>query len=214
MNQRLASPSKSASSLVLACLIMALSGCSVALFPDKEPLRIFTLPYHYQPPSVANDRAPALPVLKIVRPQANGVLSGKRMVIEPRAHELAAYSSVTWVTEAPLLLRDHLLRALRDDPRFATVVSDVSGSASEVAITSELKAFQEDRSGEEVAVRLYLQAQLVENGSRRTLATRDFHVKVPVEDGRIEATVAAFGQAADRLSGELADWTETALADD
>ncbi|WP_328186215.1 ABC-type transport auxiliary lipoprotein family protein [Marinobacter sp. OP 3.4] len=195
-------------------LMMALTGCSVALFPEKQPLRIFTLPYDYRPPAVSDAGQDALPVLKVVRPQANGVLSGERIVIEPRPNELAAYSDVRWMTDVPLLLRDHIVRSLRDDPRMATVVSDTSGSGSDITLTSELKAFQEDRTdGSDTAVRLYLQAQLVENGSRRTLVTRDFRVRVPVEGDGIEAAIRAFGQASDQLSRELADWVLAALSD-
>ncbi|MFL1484986.1 ABC-type transport auxiliary lipoprotein family protein [Marinobacter sp. LN3S78] len=195
-------------------LMVVLAGCSVALFPEKHPLRIFTLPYDYRPPAVSDVGQEALPALKVVRPQANGVLSGERIVIEPRPDELAAYSTVRWMTDVPLLLRDHVVRALRDDPRIATVVSDTSGSGSDITLTSELKAFQEDRiDASDKAVRLYLQAQLVKNGSRRTLATRDFHIRVPVDGDDIEAAISAFGQASDHLSRELADWVVAALAD-
>ena len=195
-------------------LMMALAGCSVALFPEKQPLRIFTLPYDYRPPAVSDVGRGTLPALKVVRPQANGVLSGERIVIEPRPNELAAYSNVRWMTDGPLLLRDHVVRALREDPRMATAVSDSSGSGSDITLTSELKAFQEDRTdGSGTAVRLYLQAQLVENGSRRILATRDFQVRVPVDGDDIEAAISAFGQASDQLSRALADWVVAALSD-
>lgn len=202
------------SRVAIVGLMMALAGCSVALFPEKQPLRIFTLPYNYQPPVGPEVGQGMLPVLKVVRPQANGVLSGERIVIETRPNELAAYSDVRWMTDVPLLLRDHVVRALRDDPRMATVVSDASGSGSDITLTSELKAFQEHRSDDrDTEVRLFLQAELVENGSRRILVTRDFHVQVPLDGDDIEATIRAFGQASDQLSRALADWVLAALVD-
>lgn len=142
------------------------------------------------------------------------MIGSKRIVLETRPNELAAYGSVRWVTEAPELLRDHLLRALREDPRIGTVVSDDSGAASQITLNSSMLEFQEDRAGDPRRVRLFLQAQLVENGSRAVLATRDFRINIPckaMQRGSIEDAVTAFGRAADRLSAEVADWVAGVL---
>lgn len=194
-----------------ALIAVVVTGCSVTLLPEKQALRIFTLPYGYS--AGAEGRSSDLPILKVVRPRANGILSGKRMVIETRPNELAAYDSARWVTDAPALLRDHVVRALRDDARFTTVVADTSGSVSDVSLTLEMLAFQEVRSGDSASVRIFLQAQLIENGSRRTLATRDFDVRSDIAEGGIETVVTAFGKASDQLSGELAEWALGELAD-
>ncbi|MFW5824667.1 MAG: ABC-type transport auxiliary lipoprotein family protein [Marinobacter sp.] len=194
-------------------LALLLAGCSVSLLPEKEPQRQFTLPYHYEAGQSASSAADALPALRINRPRASGLPGGKRIIVEKDPNERAAYGSVRWVTAAPELLQDHIVRALRADHRLGRVVSDASGSASEVTLSSSLQDFHEDRTGDQRRVRLYLQAQLVENGSRRPLATRDFEVSVPVDEDGIEASVAAFGRAADRLSGELADWLSDSLED-
>lgn len=199
--------------LMATVLALALSGCSVSLFPSKQPQRQFTLPYHFEADNGGANLSDSVPVLKVNRPQASGVISGKRVVIETRPDELAAYQSVRWVTDAPELLRDHLVTALRQDPRMGTVVSDISGAGSEVTLTSSLQDFQEDRTGERTTVRLYLTAQLVENGSRRILATRNFEISVPVRESELESTIRAFGRASDRLSAEMADWLATSLAD-
>ncbi|MCK7543134.1 ABC-type transport auxiliary lipoprotein family protein [Marinobacter bryozoorum] len=198
---------------LLAAISVSLTACSVALFPDKQPQRQFTLPYQFEA-----DRAPGpansnLPVLKVERPQASGLLGGKRIVLEVQPNELAAYSAVRWTTDVPGLLRDHLVQALRADGRLGTVVSDASGAGSQVTVSSALLSFQEDRTGPRNAVHLHLQAQLIENGSRKPLATRDFRVKVPLGEQSIEGSVAAFGRAADRLAAEAADWIASSLAE-
>lgn len=195
---------------VTTALTLLISGCSVALLPEKHALRIFTLPYAYTASEAPDTNEVSAPVLKIVRPQANGILNGKRIVIETAPNELAAYGEVQWMTDGPALLRDHLIRALRSDPRLGTVVSDTSAAGSDITLTSDLQAFQESRTGQTPTIHLYLQAQLVENGSRRTLATQDFEVKVPIEGDGIEHVIEGFGKAADQLSSELADWIMTA----
>ncbi|GGY66924.1 ABC-type transport auxiliary lipoprotein family protein [Marinobacter zhanjiangensis] len=199
--------------VTFAVLAMTVAGCSIALFPDKQALRIFTLPYGYEPAKTAGQRTDTLPALKVVRPQASGVLAGRRMLIESRPNELSAYSTVRWIADAPVLLRDHLVRALRESPGMSSVVTDASGSGSDVTLTSNLLAFQEVRTQETSGVRIYLQAQLVENGSRRTLATRDFDIRLPVDGEQIRAVVAALGKVSDQLATELADWTRSELAD-
>ena len=206
-------PGRSLKHLTAGLLVLTLSGCSVALLPEKQPLRIFTLPYAYTPDTVESTSSAHGPVLKVTRPQANGVLDSKRIVIEVSPNELAAISTARWNSDAPSLLRDHLVRSLRDDPRMATVVSGAGGSGSDITLASELRAFQEVRTGESHEIQLYLQAQLIENGSRRILATRDFDVTVPSEGKSLDGTVAAFGKAADGLAAEMADWLSEYVAD-
>lgn len=195
----------------LTAIAMSLSACSVALFPEKQPQRQFTLPYQFEADNKAGQAQVDLPILKVERPQASGLLGGKRIVLEVQPNELAAYGAVRWVTDAPDLLRDHLVRALRTDGRLGTVVSDVSGAGSEVTLSSALLGFQEDRTGTRREVHLYLQAQLIENGSRKILDTKDFLITVPLADSTIEGAVSAFGRAADRLAAEAADWVASAL---
>ncbi|MFC4258976.1 ABC-type transport auxiliary lipoprotein family protein [Marinobacter lacisalsi] len=199
--------------LTAGLLMLTVSGCSVALLPEKQSLRIFTLPYGYTPDADEIAHPGKGPVLKVAQPQASGVLDTKRIVIEVRPNELAAISAARWTTNAPSLLRDHLVRSLREDPRIATVVSDTSGSGSDITLTSELRAFQEVRTSEPPEIQLYLQAQLVENGSRQILATRDFNVTVPSAGEGLDDSVAAFGAAADSLAAEMADWIGSELAD-
>lgn len=195
----------------LTAIAMSLSACSVALFPEKQPQRQFTLPYQFEADNKAGQAQRDLPTLKVERPQASGLLGGKRIVLEVQPNELAAYGAVRWVTDTPDLLRDHLARALRTDSRLGTVVSDVSGAGSEVTLSSALLGFQEDRTGTRREVHLYLQAQLIENGSRKILDTKDFLISVPLADSTIDGAVAAFGRAADRLAAEAADWVASAL---
>lgn len=195
----------------LTAIAMSLSACSVALFPEKQPQRQFTLPYQFEADNKAGQAQGDLPILKVERPQASGLLGGKRIVLEVQPNELAAYGAVRWVTDAPDLLRDHLVRALRTDGRLGTVVSDVSGAGSEVTLSSALLGFQEDRTGTRREVHLHLQAQLIENGSRKILDTKDFLITVPLADSTIDGAVAAFGRAADRLAAEAADWVASAL---
>lgn len=192
-------------------LALNLNGCSVALFPEQQSQRVFTLPYSYSPQAMTHQQSAETPSLKVARPHASGVLNGQRVVIETAANELAAYEGIRWMTDAPALLQDHLVRALREDPRLGTVVSDISGAGSDLSLTSEIMAFQERSHGRDQGVLVELQAQLVENGSRRVVATKDVTIVAPVSGDGIEPVVAAFGEASDRLAAELADWLAAEL---
>ena len=196
---------------VLGCSLL-LSACNVSLFPEKTPQRQFTLPYQFEAGTLIPEGGQTLPVLRIATPQASGLTAGKRIVLEPRPNELAAYSDVRWATDMPELLRNHLVRALREDTRLDTVVSDASGAASQVTLSSAILSFHEERSSTRPQVQLYLQAQLIRNGNRETIASRDFRITAPLQDASIEGSVAAFGRAADRLAAEAADWIVNALS--
>jgi len=55
-------------------------------------------------------------------------------------------------------------------------------------------------------------AHLASSGSQRILASRRFEVHQPSDGEQLEAVVAAFGQASERLARQLIDWTATQAA--
>ncbi|MFG6157964.1 ABC-type transport auxiliary lipoprotein family protein [Halomonas sp. 1390] len=179
-----------------------LAGCSV--IPNGEPVRLFTLPAPTLPASI---EAPRALTLRVDTPAAGAPLDGRRLLIKPTPGEFQAYGGARWRDDAPRLLRDHVIEALRRDGRLAAVIDETSRAQSDAALTSHLGAFHvRYREGRpEVVVRL--DVQLLDDSSRKVRASRRVEAVVASEGDGLEAVVAAFGRAADRLAIEVVDWT-------
>ncbi len=130
----------------------------------------------------------------------------------PSPGEFQAYAGARWSDDAPRLLRDHLIAAFRLDGRLAGVVDDASRARSDATLASHLGAFHSRYREGTPEVVLRLEVQLLDEASREVLASRRFEAVVASDATDIEAVVEAFGRAADRLAGELVDWTLSRLA--
>lgn len=192
-----------ARTVLLGGLLTLLSACSI--LPEPEQLRIFLLP--------ASDatQAPAQmqtqQALRIITPQASRMLSGSRIAVVPQGNEISAYQGARWSDVAPVLLRERLIEAFLRDGRLPSVSHEDDGLPADLALHSDLRAFQSVYVEGSPQVLIRLDARLVNQHDHQTLASRRFEIRQPSADPSVERVVEAFGQASDRLSRELLDWT-------
>ncbi|XKE44334.1 ABC-type transport auxiliary lipoprotein family protein [Halomonas organivorans] len=195
--------------LLAPALLMAvlLTGCG--LLPEHEPVRLFALPA----PSLSTSAETARDLtLRVDTPSASPPLDGPRLLVMPYPGEFQAYAGARWRDDAPRLLRDHLVEAFRLDGRLAAVVDDASRARSDATLASHLGAFHSRYQGEQPEVVLRLDAQLLDESSREVLASRRLEAVVASDGDGVDAVVEAFARAADRLAGELVDWTLSRMA--
>lgn len=183
------------------------AGCTV--FPDHEPPRVMDIP---TPEFSGQDGKSTLDeTLRIDTPQATEPFDSSRILNKPTPHEYQIYGGVRWRDTAPVLLREMLIGALRQDGRFQGVVNETSPTGSDVTLISDLYGFHSESGENGVQVFVSLYAQLMDNRSRTTLCTRNFRITTDARGGNIDQVVAAFGQGSAELSQQLLDWLSECL---
>ncbi|OEC36781.1 cholesterol transport system auxiliary component [Pseudomonas cuatrocienegasensis] len=189
--------------LTALALSALLGACSV--LPKSEPLT-----YYLLPASPTVNQAAAGQVawsLRVDKPYSNQLLDSPRIAVLPGGAQVAAYQGARWSDRAPILLRDRLVDAIRSDGRVAAVSSDDARLAADLVLSSDLRAFQSEYHAGQPAVHIVLEARLVQASSQQIVASQRFEVRQPTADPSVDAVVAAFGQAGDRLASELIAWT-------
>lgn len=189
--------------LALFGLISALTACSV--LPESETLRIFLLPTSPTPQQASEPTIQQ--ALRINTPQASRILSGQRIAVVPQGNEISAYGGARWGDAAPVLLRDRLIEAFQRDGRMPSVSNEDVNLYADLSLHSDLRAFQTVYIDGKPVVVIVLDARLVNRNDQRTLANRRFEVRQPSADPSVESVVEAFGQASDRLSADILEWT-------
>jgi len=189
--------------LALFGLISALTACSV--LPESETLRIFLLPTSPTPQQASEPTIQQ--ALRINTPQASRILSGQRIAVVPQGNEISAYGGARWGDAAPVLLRDRLIEAFQRDGRMPSVSNEDVNLYADLSLHSDLRAFQTVYIDGKPVVVVVLDARLVNRNDQRTLANRRFEVRQPSADPSVESVVEAFGQASDRLSADILEWT-------
>ena len=194
---------QSLSRFALLGLLSALAACSV--LPESETLRIFLLPTTPMPQQASEPTIQQ--ALRINTPQASRILSGQRIAVVPQGNEISAYGGARWSDAAPVLLRDRLIEAFQRDGRMPSVSNEDVNLYADLSLHSDLRAFQTVYIDGKPVVVITLDARLVNRNDQRTLANRRFEVRQPSADPSVESVVEAFGQASDRLSAEILEWT-------
>lgn len=180
---------------------LLLSACSV--LPSTTPLRTFSLSDAVLEKSTG--AALAL-TLKIETPSATAPLDGVRILVQPDARELQVYAGARWRDRAPVLLQERLISALRQDGRLSAIIDENSRARDDAQLSSQLLSFHSryGQRGPEVVIEL--DAQLIDTRLASVLATRRFSLTEPASGENIEAIVAAFGKATDRLDRQVVEW--------
>lgn len=186
-------------SLLLAAGL--LSACSI--LPQSEPLDIYLLPGA----TLAAQTQRVDWSLRVNSPVSNQLLDGTRIVVLPEPGRVNTYQGVRWSERTPQLLRGRLLDAFQDDGRVQALSNEEQRLQADLELVSDLRSFHSQYRDGVAEALIQLDVRLVDARDQRILASRRFSVSQPASDTSIAAVVKAFGQAGDRLSRELVDWT-------
>jgi cholesterol transport system auxiliary component len=148
-----------------------------------------------------------LPVsLRINTPLASDPVDSSAILLKPTAYEFQAYQKARWRDSAPVLVRDHLARHLRNSGGFRNVVIDTSATNTEHALLTELSAFQVEQSGNTYQVILELHAEVISEQSGSSLCVRNWSIQEMAASSVLESAVEAFSRASNTLASELTQW--------
>lgn len=194
--------SRAVTTLALVLGASLLSACSI--LPKSEPSNVYLLPA-----APAVNASTAVPVnwsLRVAKPQAVMVLDSPRIAVVPEGSVISSYQGARWSDNGPVLLRDRLLDGFQADGRIRELSSDDAQLQADLVLVSDLRAFQSEYNGGQVAVVVRLDVQLVQGASRKIVAARRFDIRQPATSAGVADVVAAFGQASNSLSAQLVPW--------
>ncbi|MBB6055750.1 ABC-type transport auxiliary lipoprotein family protein [Tolumonas osonensis] len=192
-------------SLLFPCLILLLSACS--LLPESSPVSIYTLPASPADKNTDQNTATLDWSVRVMTPYANQTLDSTRIAVIPEANQISHYKDARWSDRAPVLLRERLIDALRSDGRIKTITGDTSLLAADTELSGELYAFQSEYHDGRPEIHIRLDAQLIQQNTRKVLASHRFEVRLASPETDIKSIVRSFGSACDKLTQEMTAWT-------
>lgn len=185
----------------LILLTLLVSGCS--LLPETKQYNVYTLPA-IDMPSQSGTKSELS--LRIATPYANQTLDSTRIIVMPEKNRLTSYKGARWSDRLPVLLRDQLIDAFRRDGRIQASSAKDNPLNSDMVLMSEISAFQSEyRNGiPQAHIKLYM--QIMEQRTRKVIASQHFEQFVYCENKEISAVVDAFGIATTRLTNDILTW--------
>lgn len=191
---------KRAYHMIVPMALALVSACSI--LPKPDPSDVYRL-------ASAQPTIQGTPVnwsLRVTKPQTSEFLDSPRIAVVPDGNLISNYANSRWSDPAPVLLRNRLLDGFQRDGRVTLLSTAETNLQADYELGGQLQAFQSEYRGKAVEVVIRLDARLVRGRDQRIIASRRFEVRQPVNDAKVPAVVAAFGQAGDQLNKQVVDW--------
>lgn len=152
--------------------------------------------------------------LIVTPPHAAAGFDSPRMMYLRRPDELEYFAHNEWIDTPARMLSPLIVAAIESRGTFRAVVSTPSPALGEVRLDTEILRLQQEFLGTPGQVRFTLRAYLVENTTRRVIATREFEAvaAAPSEDPRGGVTAAHVAVAS--VLSELADFCTRAIMEE
>ena len=168
---------------VLALATALASGCS-ALTPTAGE---HGSRYSLDGMPVATSTAPAAgPTLVVSPPHAAAGFDSPRMMYIREAHKLEYFANSEWIDTPARMLAPLIVAAAERSGAFRAVVLTPSAASGKLRLDTEVIRLQHEFLGSPSRVRFTLRVQIVDNASRRVLASREFEsvAEAPAENPR------------------------------
>ena len=191
---------KRAYQMIAPVALALISACSI--LPKADPSDVYRLA-SAQP---AGQGASVAWSLRVNKPQTSEFLDSPRIAVVPNGDLISSYANSRWSDPAPVLLRNRFMDGFQRDGRVTLLSTDETNLQADYELGGQLQAFQSEYHGNAVEVVIRLDARLVRGSDQRIVASRRFEVHQPVNDAKVPAVVAAFGQAGDQLNRQVGDW--------
>ena len=191
---------KRAYHMIVPMALALVSACSILPKPDPSDV------YRLASTQPASQGTPVSWSLRVTKPQTSEFLDSPRIAVVPDGNLISNYANSRWSDPAPVLLRNRLLDGFQRDGRVTLLSTDETNLQADYELGGQLQAFQSEYRVTAVEVVIRLDARLVRGRDQRIIASRRFEVRQPVNDAKVPAVVAAFGQAGDQLNKQVVDW--------
>lgn len=142
--------------------------------------------------------------LSVREPVASPGLESARIAVIDSNGEQTFYQGVRWSANAPLLVQHYLADSLERAGAFTPVLTDETAAEPAWLLETRLQDFQVDRRGGRTQLAIRLTAVLIDARSHKPVQTVPLVATRDVSGLRMAGIVAAFNDALDGLTRDLA----------
>ncbi|MFN7101724.1 MAG: ABC-type transport auxiliary lipoprotein family protein [Pseudorhizobium sp.] len=184
--------------LVVLPLVAALAaGCGTKANNDTFDLSIT--------PSSSGPAARGRQIL-VPEPTALKAIASEQVVVRVSPSEIQYLANSQWGDTLPRMVQSKLVAAFENSGRLGGVGQPGQGLAIDYQVVAQIRAFEVDTSGADVAnVEIFVKILNDRNGTVR--AQRGFRASVPVSGTENRDFVAALNSAFAAVGSEIVDWS-------
>lgn len=195
--------------------LMLVCGCQALNPVSSEHPTVYTLTggapnaapqAHAKPPAAA-----AGPTLIVSTPHAAAGFDSPHMMYLRQADKIEYFAHNQWIDTPARMLGPLIVTAVERTGAFRAVVQTPSPAGGELRLDTEVRRLQHEFLGTPSRVRFTLRAYLVDNATRRVIATREFEATVPAGSENPQGGVTAANQAVQTVLENLSAFCAEAV---
>jgi cholesterol transport system auxiliary component len=202
-------PLAAALSLVLA------GGCAAlkpAVTPSSNMYALSAVRGAATPEPPAPPPANATLTLMVSPPHAAAGFDSPRMMYTRRPGQLEYFAQNEWVDTPARMLAPLIVAAVESGGAYRAVVQMPSSAAGELRLDTEIMLLQQEFQAAPSQVRFAMRASLVESGTRRVVATREFETVIPAGSENPRGGAVAANRAVQAVLEQLVAFCTEAAA--
>ena len=184
---------------------LALSGCALATVGPAEPPQTYDLLFRSSSPHQYLKPKRGLQVV-VNEPVALRSLAGDRIAIRPSASEIRYFGQATWSDQLPRLMQARMIEALGHSGRFGAVASNRERLDADVAVATEIRAFQVELQHAIPVARVDLFVRLIDQRRARVIVEQSFRDETEARTDSATAGVEALNASVQALLPRIAAW--------
>ena len=197
------------------CLLSGLAGCSLLKPTATPPPTFYSFDAAIAPGAPARPLPPpspavGAPTLIVNPPHAAAGFDSQRILYVRSAQQLEYFAHSEWVETPARMLVPLLVAAAEKTAAFSAVVPTPGAAAGDLRLDTDIIRLLHQFGSGPSAVRFTLRANLVDERSRRVLASREFDATQPADSDDPYGGVLAASRAVQGVVGELADFVADA----
>lgn len=193
------------STVICTTVGLALSGCALATVGPAEPPQTYDLLFASQSSHIHAKRTRGLQVV-VNEPVALRSLAGDRIAVRPTASEIRYFGKATWSDQLPRLVQARMIEALGNSGRFGAVASSRERLDADVAVATEIRAFQVELQHTFPVARVDLFVRLIDQRRARVITERSFRDETEARTDNATAGVEALNASMQALLPRVAAW--------
>lgn len=184
------------------CLMLA-SGCAAIRQTASSAPSVFYSLDATPWATVARVR-PAAPTLVVNAPRAAAGFDSPRIIYLRQPHTFEYFAHSEWIDTPARMLFPLLVAAVENSGAFGAVVQAPSSASGDLRLDTEIVQLQHEFQERPSRVRFTLRGYLVEDASRRVIASREFEAVAPAPSETPYGGVIAANQAVRSVLEQLA----------
>jgi cholesterol transport system auxiliary component len=195
-------------SLLLSILFAAgliLAGCIGKLPGSGAPPKLYDL----TPKSTFDPNLPSVNWQLIVQePGAAANIDTSRIVARQTPLTVEYYKGVAWVDRAPRMVQTLIIESFERTNKIVSVGREAIGLRADYILKPELREFEADYTkGSVPSVLVRLNVKLIKMPERTIVSSATFEHRAESESASMDAIVAAYNEALDKVLRRTVEWT-------